>query len=104
MVNLPIELLDYYSVGKPLNCELEANPYVCEFWPQMELSKFNDQYEVPLYAPGFFGFATSGGGEMFAFSPSGAIVCLPFIGMEPAVATPIAPSWEAFEQMLKHAR
>jgi hypothetical protein len=61
------------------------------------------EYEVPQYAPGFFGFATSGGGEMFAISPAGEIVCLPFIGMEPAVALLIAPSWSAFEGMLRNA-
>jgi hypothetical protein len=99
----PKELLAYYATRKPLVCELDDNPYCCEFWPQEELSRYNVEYQVPLYAPGFFGFATSGGGEMFAFSPSGVIVCLPFIGMEPAVALPVAPSWAAFESMLRNA-
>lgn len=97
------ELLAYYAAGKPLVCELDANPYLCEFWLQEELTKSNVLYEVPLYAPGFFGFATSGGGELFAISPSGAVVCLPFIGMEPAVALPVAPSWAEFEGMLRKA-
>lgn len=97
------DLLAYYAAGKPLICELNANPYLCEFWPQEELTKYNVEYEVPLYAPGYFGFATSGGGEMFALAPSGAVVCLPFIGMEPAVAMPVAPSWSAFEGMLRNA-
>lgn len=97
------ELLAYYAAGKPLACELDDNPYLCEFWPQQELSKYNVEYEVPVYAPGYFGFGTSGGGEMFALSPSGAVVCLPFIGMEPAVALPVAPSWAAFEGMLRNA-
>jgi hypothetical protein len=65
------------------------------------LSKYNVEYEVPLYAPGYFGFATNGGGEMFAFSPAGEIVCLPFIGMEPKAGLVVAPSWVAFENMLK---
>lgn len=97
------ELLAYYAAGKPLVCELDANPYLCEFWPQDELSNYNVEYEVPLHAPNYFGFATNGGGEMFALSPSGAVVCLPFIGMEPAVALPVAPSWAAFEGMLRSA-
>lgn len=97
------ELLAYYAAGKPLVCELDANPYFCEFWPEAELSKYNNEYEVPLYAPGYFGFATSGGGEMFALSPSGGVVCLPFIGMEPAVALPVVPSWVAFEALLRNA-
>lgn len=95
------ELLAYYAAGKRLVCELDANPYLCEFWPQEELTKYNVEYEVPLYAPGYFGFATNGGGEMLALSPSGAVVCLPFIGMQPAVALLVAPSWVAFEGMLR---
>ncbi len=97
------ELLAYYAADKPLVCELDANPYLCEFWPQEELTQYNVEYEVPVYAPGYFGFATSGGGEMFALSPSGAVVCLPFIGMEPAVALLVAPSWASFEGMLRNA-
>ncbi|TXG86389.1 MAG: hypothetical protein E6R14_03095 [Thermomicrobiales bacterium] len=97
------ELIAYYAAGKPLVCELDANPYLCEFWPIEELAKYNLEYEVPKYAPGYFGFATSGGGEMFAVAPTGEIVRLPFIGMEPAVARPIAPSWAAFEGMLRNA-
>ena len=97
------ELLAYYAAGKQLICELEANPYRCEFWPQEELTKYNVDYEVPLYAPGYFGFATNGAGEMFALSPSGSVVCLPFIGMEPAVALLVAPSWAVFEGMLRNA-
>jgi hypothetical protein len=34
---------------------------------------------LAYYAPGYFGFATSGGGEMFALLPSGEVVCLPFM-------------------------
>ena len=97
------ELLAYYAAGKPLVCEFDANPYLCEFWPQEKLSTYNVEYEVPLYAPGYFGFATSGGGEMFALSPLGAVVCLPFIGMKPTDALLVAPFWAAFEPMLRNA-
>jgi hypothetical protein len=97
------ELLAYYASGKPLVCELDAEPYLCEFWPVEELATYNLEYQVPQYAPGYFGFATSGGGEMFALAPSGDVVCLPFIGMEPAVALPVASLWAAFEGMLRNA-
>ena len=103
MITPTQELLAYYQAKKPLVCELDATPYLCEFWPKEELSKYNIEYEVPLCAPGYFGFATSGGGDMFAISPSGGVVCLPFIGMEPEVASSIAPSWAAFEAMLRTA-
>lgn len=103
MAPVSTELLAYYKAGKPLVCEIDVSPYLCEFWPEAELNQINVGYEVPKYAPGYFGFATSGGGEMFAISPSGEIVCLPFIGMEPSVAITIAPNWAAFEGMLKNA-
>jgi hypothetical protein len=97
------DLEAYYRAGKPLVCELETNPYLCEFWPRAELDKYNEEYEIEQYAPGFFGFATSGGGEMYAISPSDSIVVLPFIGMEPEVAVEIASSWSKFEGMLRNA-
>jgi len=97
------ELLSYYASGRPLVCELDASPFICEFWPQEELGTYNSEYQVPDYAPGFYGFASSGGGEMFAISPTGAIVCLPYIGMEPSAAMQIASSWSAFEGMLRGA-
>jgi len=99
----PAELLRYYASGKPLVCEIEESPYLCEFWPLDELETCNAECEVPEYAPGFFGFATSGGGEMFAFSPAGSIVCLPFIGMEPSAAIELAATWPDFEKGLRSA-
>jgi hypothetical protein len=100
---LPPELIKYHNSGLPLLCEIDVEPWRCEFWPLEVVAKYNNDYSVPTYAPGFFGFATSGGGEMFAFAPSGAIVCLPFVGMEPALALPIASAWPAFQRMIRHA-
>lgn len=93
----------YHAAGKPLVCELDVQPFQCEFWPIEELRTYNSEYEVPRHTPGFFGFATSGGGEMFAVSPSGSVVCLPFIGMEPSAAVAVANSWKRFEALLRNA-
>jgi hypothetical protein len=100
---IPKALLEYHASGKPLCCDIPARPWTCEFWPLDELVKYNEEYEVEKYAPGYFGFATSGGGEMFAFSPGNAIVCLPVIGMSPKHELAIAPSWSAFEVTLTNA-
>ena len=97
------DLLAYYASGRPLACDLDANPYRCEFWPLEDLETYNHEYQVPVYAPGFFGFATSGGGEMFAISPTGTVACLPFIGMAPDVAVQVATSWSSFEALLRGA-
>jgi hypothetical protein len=102
-VQIPVELTAYHASGNSLVCELDVNPYLCEFWPLAELATYNREYEVPKYAPGYFGFATSGGSEMFAIDPSGAVVCIPFIGMSASLALPLAPSWSAFVPLLRNA-
>jgi hypothetical protein len=98
--SLPPELIAYHHSGKPPSGEIAVQPWGCEFWPLDQVLKFNLEYEVPLNAPGYLGFATSGGGEMYAFSPRGSIVCLAFIGMSPSEELAVAPSWLAFEEML----
>lgn len=103
MEDVPGPLAAYYTAGRPLVCEIEVQPWLCEFWPLDELLKWNRDYEVSTYAPGYFGFATSGGGEMYALSPKGAVVCLAFIGMSPKEELPIADSWTNFERMLTSA-
>ncbi len=102
-LSAPPQLLAYYASGRPLACEIEASPYLCEFWPLNELDTYNSDYEVPEYAPGYFGFGSNGGGEMFAISPTGSVVYMPFIGMGPADALELAPNWSAFETQLKNA-
>ena len=99
----PYEVVQYHAAGKPLFCKLKVQPWLCEFWPVEELAKYNVEYEVPQYAPGYFGFATSGGGEMFAVSPGGAVVCLPFIGMSPTDELHISDSWPAFVALLENS-
>jgi hypothetical protein len=99
----PPELDAYYDAGKSLLCDLDESPFLCEFWPKAVLRQYNKMYEVETNAPGYFGFATSGGGEMFAISPVGSVVCLPFIGMHAEVAMTIAPTWAAFERKLRNA-
>jgi hypothetical protein len=100
---VPSELSQYHSSGAALNRELEVSPWLCEFWPIAQVEHWNEQYEVSKNAPGYLGFATSGGGEMYAFSPSGTIVCLAFIGMSPREELQVAPSWNVFREMLRDA-
>lgn len=97
----PAELLAYYRAGKALICDLEERPFYCFFWPESKLDALNDGYRVPIYAPGYFGFGSDGGGEMIAFSPVGSVVCVPFIGMKATAAYQLAPSWAAFESILR---
>ena len=76
-------------------------PVGFELWDEADLETFNIEYEVPKYAVGFFGFGSDGGGEMLAFGSDGKVYTLPFIGMEPKVATFVADSWSAFRSTFK---
>lgn len=100
MDSVPTELMAYHKAGLPLSCEISVQPWLCEFWPIDEVLNYNRDYEVEVYAPGYLGFATNGGGEMYAFSPAGAIVGLAFIGMNPDEELHIAPSWSEFQRIL----
>ena len=99
----PFELCEYFKAERAVVCELDVPPYHCEFWPLGQLAGYNEECQVHTYAPGYFGFGTSGGGEMFAISPDGAVVCLPFIGMSPVEELVLAPTWSEFESLLKDA-
>jgi hypothetical protein len=103
MKTIPSQLREYHASGKPLCCDIPVQPWTCEFWPIDGVLNYNEEYEVDTYAPGYFGFATSGGGEMFALSPVSAVVCLAFIGMSPDEELAVAPSWSAFEDTLTNA-
>jgi hypothetical protein len=100
---VPESLREYHRVGKPLVCELDVQPYRCEFWSLDQLEALNAAYSVEEFAPGYLGFGSSGGGEMFAQGPSGSIVCLAFVGMSPAEEFQVAPSWAQFEKLLRPA-
>lgn len=100
---IPAELIAYHRAGKPLVCNISIQPWGCEFWPLNEVIEYNEDYQVAEFAPGYFGFATSGGGEMFSLSPSGRIVCLAFVGMNPKEELLVAETWQHFEGMLSNA-
>jgi hypothetical protein len=104
-VTCPSAVTDYYRRERPLVCEFgnDALPFYCEFWPRDELQRYNDEYEVPIYAPGCFAFASDGGGEIYAVSAADSVVRLPCVGMAPEVALPVASTWAEFERLLRPA-
>lgn len=101
---IPPALLEYYRRGGALSLELDCQPFACDFWPLESLADYNAEYRVSQCAPGYFGFGTNGGGEMFAIAPDGRVVCVPFIGMSPALEICVAASWPNFELILGRAR
>src|SRR5205807_8402645 len=83
----------YHASGRPLSCEIGVEPWICEFWPLAEVEQRNSADEVSTNAPGYLAFASNGGVELNAIPPSGAVVCMAFVGVPPHQASPIADSW-----------
>jgi hypothetical protein len=71
-------------------------------WSAEEIVELNRAYEVEDSVPGFFGFGTDGGGELFAFrlkaSQPWQVYMIPFIPMEETAAVLVA---EDFTQLTK---
>jgi hypothetical protein len=99
-MKLPDDFVSYLRSGAPRSGKLMEFPLWFEIWPEEDMNQWNNDYQVKMYAPGFFGFAGDGGGEMYAFGPDGAIYALPLIGMEPKVAKRLANSWTDFESKI----
>lgn len=95
-MKFPQEFIDYLRSDAPKFGDLPSFPVYFQLWEETELEQFNIEYEVPKYAPGFVGFGSDGGGEMFAFDETGRIFALPFIGMSPKDATFVCESWTQF--------
>ncbi len=96
----PPEFLSYLRSDAPKYGDLPSFPVYFQLWDESELETFNREYQVPEYAPGFFGFGSDGGGEMFAFDGEGRIYAIPFVGMSPIDATPVCDSWNEFKSRI----
>jgi hypothetical protein len=102
MKDLPAGLVAYHRAGGPLEGDLGGyEPGWYQLWPLSKIEERNRGYLVEEQAPGYLGIGSDGGGEMIAISPSGEIVSLPFVGMEPAEAVVVAASWNEFESRIK---
>jgi len=102
--DLPSDYLDFLRVSNGGCGDIPVQPWGFDsLWGIEELADCNRDYEVAKYCPGFFGIGSSGGGEMFAFdmrsSQPWRIVVIPFIGMEPSAALPVAPDFRSFVEM-----
>jgi hypothetical protein len=100
-MSLPEEYVRYVAGGGPREGGLVVEPGWFQLWPADEISKWNREYQVEEFAPGYLGFGSSGGGEMLAFDKSGQVVMLPFVGMSPGEAKPIAESWKEFIEKIE---
>jgi len=93
---LPPEYVSYFAGDGRKEGGLTVEPRWFQLWPPTEVERWNREYHVSEFAPGFLGFGSSGGGEMLAFDTEGAVVMIPFIGMSPGEAKAVADSWSEF--------
>lgn len=102
---LPDAYLRYLSESNGGEGKLGVAPGWIAFWPAEEVLASNAGYSVEEFLPGFLGFASSGGGDMFAFDlRSGepyAVVCVPFVPMDVDEVTVIAKSFDDFRRFLQ---
>jgi hypothetical protein len=103
-IDLPSDYLDFLLFSDGGYGSIPVSPWCFySLWKASELAESNRNYQVPIYCPDFFGIGSSGGGEMFAFDmrrpQPWPVVHIPFIGMEPGAALPVAPNFRAFVAM-----
>ncbi|MBK9208525.1 MAG: SMI1/KNR4 family protein [Anaerolineales bacterium] len=92
-----LDLLLYCNGGEG---ELGIKPGWFRLWSAEDVIQLNKDYEIEKYIPEFFGFGSSGGGELIAFDmqkdKSWKIVMIPFVSMSPDEARIIANNFEEF--------
>jgi hypothetical protein len=87
-----------YSDGGSGNLGIE--PGWLQLWSSADVLENNKDYEIEEYIPGFFGFGSSGGGELLAFDTRSGkpwkVVMIPFVPMSADLAIVIAKDFEEF--------
>lgn len=77
----PSDYIEFMKIHNGAEGSIGENSYL-QLWRIEELIEANRDYEVETYAPGFFIFASSGGGRAYAFSKSdSSVMYFEFIGM-----------------------
>ena len=78
---LPNDYLEYMKNNNGGEGSIGKNSYL-NLWSLENLFDWNKNYKVEIYAPGYFIFASDGGGTAYAFDKKeGSIVSFQFIGM-----------------------
>jgi len=92
-----LALLSYSDGGEGM---IGVEPGWLQLWSSVDVLELNKGYKIKKYIPGFFGFGSSGGGELLAFDTQSGepwkIVVIPFIPMSAKEAIVIAKDFEEF--------
>ncbi len=98
---LPSQYASYFAGDGPREGALSVEPGWFQLWSPDEVERWNREYHVEEFAPGFLGFGSSGGGEMLAFDADGRVVMIPMVGMSADEARPVADSWSEFVEKIE---
>lgn len=102
-LTLPPDYLTLLQFSNGGEGKLGVEPGWFQIWPAQEVLGLNRAYEVDAWLPGYFGFGSSGGGELLAIhSDSGKIYMVPFVGMAKDEARLIANSFAEFIAAMGH--
>ena len=80
--------------------ELTIDPLWYIIWEPENLEKYNVEYELAKYLPGFTAFGSNGGGELLVVDSTGFVYTVPAIGMEPQYANKIAENISDLKQYM----
>jgi hypothetical protein len=103
-VPLPSEYLLFLEHSNGGEGGLGVQPGWFVMWRAEEVLEQNRGYEIEADLPGFFGFGSSGGGELLAFDTRQgepySIVAIPFIPLDADEALLVASSFSQFQALL----
>lgn len=101
-LDLPPAYLAFLERSNGGASELGIDPGWVSVWPAEEVVKLNRDYEVQQWIPGFFGFGSNGGSELFVFDTRTShlwkVYMIAFISMDEEEAILLAEDFATFAQ------
>lgn len=98
--DLPEAYLQLLAFSDGAEGHLDIEPYWFQIWHTVQVIECNQAHAVSQAVPGFWGFGSSGGGELLAFDirepASRRVYMIPFIPMVLDEAVLIADDFDAF--------
>jgi SMI1 / KNR4 family (SUKH-1) len=103
-ITLPVDYLNLLRFSNGGEGELGVEPGWFQLWPAENVVEHNRGYNLSEWLPGFFGFGSNGGGELFAFDARHGepwpVVMVPFCPLDSAEAVTMASSFAGWLRAL----
>jgi hypothetical protein len=93
-------LAAYHEARRPLSCEIDVQPWNCEFWPYREIDELNAGYKVSTYHLDILG-SRQVAAVRCTHSDQVVRSFASISSVSPEEALAIAKDWPSFESMLK---